>query len=179
MKEILKILENDYSTMLSVFAFSISLINLLYLIITNKKKLEMKIINFSIGDLNNRHFYMFNVEFINKSRLPISVNEIIIADNKEKFKILKSPRTLAEKERKRNREIIKHQEIHSAKFPINISGLSSEQNFIVMYGPEKIGNENSKIIINTNRGKITKKINLNMYYLEFKDFKKEANNYYV
>ena len=39
---------------------------------------------------------------------------------------------------KRNNEIINHQEIHSAKFPINIASLSSEQKFVVMYGPENL-----------------------------------------
>ena len=50
---------------------------------------------------------------------------------------MKSPRLLAKKNKKRNTEIINHQEIHSAKFPIDIVGLSSEQKFVVMYGPQK------------------------------------------
>lgn len=89
-------------------------------------------------NVNKKHFYMFNVEFVNKSRLPISVNEITIIENENKYKIIKSPRLLAEKDTKRNKEIIRHQEVHSAKFPINIIGLSFNQEFLVMYGPEKI-----------------------------------------
>lgn len=178
MKEVFEFVKSHYSTILSILAFTISLINLIYLLVTNKKKLKINIVNFTIGNVNNKHFYMFNVELINKSRLPISVNEIIIEDSKEKYKFIKSPRMLAEKDRKRNNEIIKHQEIHSAKFPINIAGLSSEQKFIVMYGPEKIENDSSKVIINTNRGKVTKKINLNMYYLQSEDFAKETSEYY-
>lgn len=178
MKELLEFVKSHYSAILSISAFIISLINLVYLLITNKKKLKINIINFTIGDVNNKHFYMINVELINKSRLPISINEIIIEDNKEKYKIIKSPRMLAEKDRKRNNEIIKHQEIHSTKFPINIAGLSSEQKFIVMYGPKKLKNDNSKIIISTNRGGLIQKVSLNRYYLQPEDFTKETIEYY-
>lgn len=178
MKEVFEFVKNHYSTILSISAFIISLINLIYLLTTNKKKLKVNIANFTICNVNNKHFYMFNVELINESRLPISVNEIIFKDNKKEYKVIKSPRMLAEKDRKRNNEIIKHQEIHSAKFPINVVGLSSEQKFIVMYGPEKITNDNSKIIINTNRGKVTQKVNLNNNYLSSEEFAKETSEYY-
>jgi len=120
---------------------------------------------------------MINIEVINKSRLSISVNEIAFKINGEIYKAIKSPRMLAEKDRKRNNEIIRHQEIHSTKFPININGLSSEQKFIVMYGPEKT-NDIVEVIISTNRGKITQKINLNDYYLTTENFTKETIEYY-
>jgi hypothetical protein len=47
----------------------------------------MNIVNFTIVDDNNKHFYMINVEFINKSRLHIAVNEIIFEDNKKQTKL--------------------------------------------------------------------------------------------
>ena len=178
MKQLINFIINHYSTILSVSAFLISLVNLIYLLITNKKKLKIYFINFTIGEVNNKHFYMFNIELINESRLPISINEISFENNKETYKVIKSPRILAEKDIEHNNKIIKHQEIHSAKFPINIAGLSSEQKFIVMYGPKKLNDSFSKITISTNRGKITKKINLNQYYLKSNEFIKEASEYY-
>ena len=42
----------------------------------------------------------------------------------------------------------------------------------------KNSNDFSKIIINTNRGKVIQKINLNMYYLPTSDFTKETSEYY-
>lgn len=178
MSILIDFLKNNYGILLSVSAFIISLINLIYLLITNKKRLTININNYTFSNVNNRKFYMFNVEFINKSRLPISVNEIIIESNKEKYKIIKSPRMLSEKDRKQNGLVIKHQEIHSAKFPINILGLTSEHKFIVMYGPDRIDETISTIIINTNRGKITKKVLLNNYYVKIDEFTKEASEYY-
>ena len=173
MNELLEFIKSHYSSILSISAFIISLINLVYLVLTNRKNLKINIVNYTIANVNNKNFYMFNIELINKSRLPISIN-----DNKEKYKIIKSPRMLAEKDRKRNSEIIRHQEIHSAKFPINVLGLSSEQKFIVMYGPEKIKSNNSIIIISTNRGKIVQKDNLNKYFLQTSDFTNETSEYY-
>lgn len=61
MKELLEFIKNHYSTILSIFAFIISLINLIYLLLTNKKKLKMNIANFTIVDVNSKHFYMLNV----------------------------------------------------------------------------------------------------------------------
>ena len=121
---------------------------------------------------------MFNIEFMNKSRLSISINDLIFIDGENSYSIIKSPRLLAEKNTTRNREVIRHQEVHSTKFPINITGLTSEQKFIVMYGPEKFENEIIKIIIMTNRGKIKKKINIKKYYLTLQQFTNDASEYY-
>lgn len=61
-KGLLGFIKNHYGTILSVFAFIISLINLVYLLITNKKKLKINIANFTIDEVNSKHFYIFNVE---------------------------------------------------------------------------------------------------------------------
>lgn len=176
--EFIKFLKNNYESILSISALIISLINLIYLLYTNKKKLIFQITNYTKAKVNNKNFYMFNVNLINKSRLPISVNEISFFNKAEIYTVIKSPRMLSEKSTTRNKEIIRHQEVHSVKFPINITGLTSEQNFIVMYGPETFQCEKVKIIISTNRGKIKLKINLNDYYLRPDDFTSETSEYY-
>ncbi|MGN1374432.1 MAG: hypothetical protein ACI4XK_03935 [Bacilli bacterium] len=115
---------------------------------------------------------------MNKSRLSISINDLLFIDGENSYSIIKSPRLIAEKSTTRNREVIRHQEVHSTKFPINITGLTSEQKFIVMYGAEKFENEIIKIIIMTNRGKIKKKINIKKYYLTPQQFMDDASEYY-
>ena len=178
MKELVLFIKNHYEAILSVLAFIISIINLIYLIFTNKKRISFKIENYTSSKVNNKNFYMFNMEFMNKSRLSISINDLIFIDGENSYSIIKSPRLLAEKSTTRNREVIRHQEVHSTKFPINITGLTSEQKFIVMYGPEKFENEMIKIIIMTNRGKIKKKINIKKYYLTPQQFMDDASEYY-
>ena len=135
MKELVLFIKNHYEAILSILAFIISIINLIYLIFTNKKRISFKIENYTSSKVNNKNFYMFNIEFMNKSRLSISINDLIFIDGENSYSIIKSPRLLAEKNTTRNREVIRHQEVHSTKFPINITGLTSEQKFIVMYGP--------------------------------------------
>ena len=157
MEELILFIKNHYEAILSVLTFIISMINLIYLIFTNKKKIAFKIENYTSADVDSKNFYMFNMEFMNKSRLSISINDLIFVDRTDTYSIIKFPKLLAEKSTTRNKEVIRHQrhqEVHSTKFPINITGLTSEQRFIVMYGPEKFENEKIKIILLTNRGKI-------------------------
>lgn len=177
MKEIVDFLKNNYETILSVAAFILSLFNFIYLIYTNKKRLSFNMIHYTVARINNKFFYMFNIELINKSRLPIAVNEIIVKYNDSEYKIIKSPRLLSEKETKRNKEVVRRQEVHSAKFPVNILGLASEQKFLVMYGPEKMNGE-VDLFINTNRGKISKKVDLNKYFIEADLFCNEVAEYW-
>lgn len=178
MKELVLFIKNHYEAILSVLAFTISIINLIYLIFTNKKRISFKIENYTSSKVNNKNFYMFNMEFMNKSRLSISINDLIFIDGENSYSIIKSPRLLAEKSTTRNKEVIRHQEVHSTKFPINITGLTSEQKFIVMYGSEKFENEIIKIIMLTNRCKIKKKINIKKYYLTTEQFMDDASEYY-
>ena len=120
MKELVLFIKNHYEAILSILAFIISIINLIYLIFTNKKRISFKIENYTSSKVNNKNFYMFNIEFMNKSRLSISINDLIFIDGENSYSIIKSPRLLAEKNTTRNREVIRHQEVHSTKFPINI-----------------------------------------------------------
>lgn len=179
MGEIINFIVNNFSIILSVLALIISFINLIYLFFTNRKKLNIEINNYTLMNIGeSKNWYIFNVELINKSRLPVSINEINILDKGITYAIIKSPRLLSEKNNTRNREIIKHQEVHSSKFPINLGGLTSEQKFIVMYGPERFSDDKVKIIINTNRGKIKKNLVYKNLYLTATDFAKETSEYY-
>ena len=178
MEELILFIKNHYEAILSVLAFIISMINLIYLIFTNKKKIAFKIENYTSTDVDSKNFYMFNMEFVNKSRLSISINDLIFVDRTDTYSIIKFPKLLAEKSSTRNKEVARHQEVHSTKFPINITGLTSEQKFIVMYGPEKFENEEIEIILLTNRGKIKKKIHIKKYYLTPDQFMDDASEYY-
>ena len=115
MKELVLFIKNHYEAILSILAFIISIINLIYLIFTNKKRISFKIENYTSSKVNNKNFYMFNIEFMNKSRLSISINDLIFIDGENSYSIIKSPRLLAEKNTTRNMELIRRiytREIH-------------------------------------------------------------------
>ena len=83
-----------------------------------------------------------------------------------------------EKQTTRNKQIIRTNEVYSVKFPININGLSSEQYFIVLYGPDNIGKSCLNFILKTNRGKIKIKFNnFSDLYIDSKIFFKNLRNY--
>ena len=65
MKELVLFIKNHYEAILSILAFIISIINLIYLIFTNKKRISFKIENYTSSKVNNKNFYMFNIEFMN------------------------------------------------------------------------------------------------------------------
>lgn len=81
MKELVLFIKNHYEAILSVLAFIISIINLIYLIFTNKKRISFKIENYTSEKVNNKILYIFNMEFMNKSRLSISINDLIFIDD--------------------------------------------------------------------------------------------------
>lgn len=169
---------NNIGIIISILAFILSIFNFIYLIVTNKKNLKFNIENYSYGNVDGKKFYFFNVVFSNNSRQPISVNEIDLLHNNETYTFIKSKRLLLDGQTTRNKQIIRTKEVYSAKFPINIPGLTSEQYFIVIYGPDKIDNKKLKIILKTNRGKIRRKFKkINSIYIDSQTFFKDLKNY--
>ena len=179
MQEFIEFLVNNISIIISAIALIISIINLISNIKSNWKKLDIGMNNYTHSLVDDKEFYIFNIELINKSRLPISISEMIIEINKKEYKINKAPKLLAERDRKRGKEIIRHAEVHSVAFPINLQGLSSQQAFIVMNGPKSIDDKKNKVIINTNRGKIVKHIEFGNYSQNTKCFIDYNEDYYV
>lgn len=178
MKEVLDFIVKNLSIIISIIALIISITNLIYLIITNKKKIVLKIDNYTKREVHDKEFYFFNVTITNKSRLPIAINEITINYKKENYSFVKSPRLLLEGQTTRGEEVIRRKEIYSSRFPININGLCSEQMFLVMYGPQEFKNEKIKINVKTSRGQVKKRLkNFNNYFIESDLFFKELRNY--
>lgn len=178
MERILDFIIENIEIVISTFALIISIFNLGYLLFTNNKKLGLEIENFSSGKSDNKDFYFFNISITNKSRLPISINELSIKNDKQVYIFIKSPRLLLEGQTTRGKEIIRKKEIYSVKFPITISGLCSEQFFAVIYGPKVFSNKTSIFTMKTSRGKIKKKIkHLLNKYINSKEFFDDIKNY--
>ena len=178
MKEVLDFIVKNLSIIISFIALIISITNLIYLIITNKKKIVLKIDNYTKGKVDDNEFYFFNVTITNKSRLPIAINEITINYKNENYSFIKSPRLILEGQTTRGKEVIRRKEIYSIRFPININGLCSEQMFLVMYEPQEFRNEKVKIKVKTSRGQVKKKFKkFDNYFIESDLFFKELRNY--
>ncbi len=94
--DIINFIINNIGIIISMSAFVLSIINFIYIIITNKKRLTFKVDNYTYGNVDGKKFYFFNVEFCNCSRLPIAINEIDFKQNKEIYHVIKSKRLLME-----------------------------------------------------------------------------------
>ncbi|MBO5474932.1 MAG: hypothetical protein J5982_00325 [Bacilli bacterium] len=160
--------------LISFLALAISIITLISNYKMNKKNLKMVINNFTSAMIENGNFYIFNIDFINKSRLPISINEISI-DNE--FTFIKSPRKLIEGQTTKNKTITSEYDLKSTSFPINMLGLESKNVFLVVYGPTNLNVNKYKFHIKTNRGEVVQKIKLCNYNIDGNTFFEEANNY--
>ena len=147
------------------------------MIYTNHKRLKLKITDYTCSEHNKKMFYMFNIELTNKSRLPISLTDIIFEDQNIEYHPIRFPMLLAEKNRTRNKEIIRHQEIHSNQLPINIDGLTSKQIFLTMYGPQDSKTLKNKVTLHTSRGKIHIKLDLLHTHKNPADFMEEVSEY--
>lgn len=174
---ILKIIVYIFENFLSIIALCISVFNLVYYLVSNKKKIDLIVNCYTTGQVDGKTFYMYDVIFINKSQLSISINGLKIIDNKKEYYVINSPRKLFENTSKINNKIINYKEINSVTFPINLQGFESIHNFIIMYGPNKFEKQMQKIIIVSSRGKIIKKINIGTKYITTKEFM-ENEKYY-
>lgn len=164
-----------FSLTTSIIALILSLLNLTYLIITNKKKIELNIRNYTYIKTSataKSFFYMFNVEFINKSRQPIAVTSMVFIDGDKSFEIDLEQQRVADKEKKRGQEVIERNKLDSADFPINLTGLTAIRKILIMHGDDNFQNEEIKVIINTNRGKVNKIIKIKDKYFSSADFTK-------
>ncbi len=178
MKDVFDFIVKNLSIIISIIALIVSMTNLIYLIITNKKNIHLKIDNYTKGNVHDKEFYFFNVTITNKSRLSIAINEITINYRRKSYSFLKSPRLLFEGQTMRGKEIIRKKEIYSIKFPININGLCSEQMFLVMRGPQDFENGKVKINVKTSRGQVKRRLkNFDTYFIKSDVFFKELGNY--
>lgn len=167
------------SIVLSIISLFLSMINLIYLFVTNRKNLDMIINSYTILHLNDRIYFIFNIELINKSRLPISINEMVIENDNNKYKISKTPNIFMKAKVTSGDIISDRKNASTAIFPINLSGLTSIQKFIFMYGDNDKKLNDINVVINTNRGKIVKEVNFNSCYLKINDFCKEMEKYCI
>ena len=174
MSEVMSFISNN---LLAILALLISLFNVGYYLLSNKKKIELNINCYTIGKVDDKSFYMYDVDFINKSSLSISINGIKIVDNKEEYLIINSPRKLFEKMTKVGKNITDMQKIFSTSFPINLQGFLSVHSFIIMYGPNEFVDKMQTVVISTSRGKIIKKINIAEKFISSQEFMNKEKHY--
>lgn len=124
-----------------------------------------------------KNFYMYDVDFINKSSKSISITGIKIIDEKQTYYVIKSSRKLLESKTTIGGKLFDAKKIDSVTFPINLQGYMSEHAFIIMYGPKEYISKKQTISILTSRGDVNIKTKIRNYYISSKDFMEKEKHY--
>ncbi len=179
MNEAIKWILHHWDPILTVLAFSLSLITFTINVISSRRKIKININNYTIIHKDNKKVFVFNIDAMNCSKLSISLNEIRINDTENNTYIVRKHPSLVTTKKISNSKSVEHyQENHSVKFPINIASLSSEQCFIELYVPNEVNELDDKIVISTNRGVIKTKIELENKFIDSKEFTNISAEYF-
>lgn len=146
---------------IGIIGFILSLINFVYVLENNRKKLNIR-----FGDMNVSDYYegkdvlKVHFSFENESQLPISITRIQLVIEKELYDCLRLPVIIEEVTRKRGTEIYDRDLIKSIPVPINLDSLSAESGFLAFSISQGKLSKNEKVLtfrICTNRGKAIQK----------------------
>lgn len=133
-------------------------IGTLYTLFAQRKKLSLSIQNYHY---NNKALLMY-VSFTNHSRLPISILNISLVQDKICYPCVYKPTKVREYTRRSGREILSHYEEFSIQFPISLSSLAGTSGYLYFDKlPENYPAVSTMVTleVSTNRGQ-TKKMKL-------------------
>lgn len=163
---------NIVTTIVSIIALVLSIGNAIYIFVCNHKKIDLKLNSYTKNIVNGKYAYIFDILIENKSRLPISINSLKIIKEKKEITFNPNPKLISEITSRSGKTITDKASLYSTAFPINILGLNDNREFFELSNNENL--EGKCIIkILTNRGKVSKKINLNDSYIDTSTFMKE------
>lgn len=127
----------------------------LHTLIKSRKRFDMKI----NGYRTNPHGILLHVEFVNKSTLPLSINDISIYNSRE-YPTKHIPEKVLERTHRVGHKIQSHKEYYSMSFPINLPSLCGTAGYLYFSSGEEIFPQLSNtatLIIRTNRGQKVKR----------------------
>lgn len=138
------------SIIISIIALIISIINLILNFIRYWKQIEIVINTCRISKINNKYFYICNIQIINFSKIPISIKGISCNESNVPSK----PYLVAEYTKRQGKEVIKSEEVKTFDFPINLDNLQGKSGYIEFESKDKIDMKDIKFVLYTNRGTI-------------------------
>lgn len=126
-----------------------------YTLLAQRKNISLSIQSYSY---KNKSLLMF-VSFTNHSRLPISILNISIIQDKVCYPCVYVPTMVCEHTRRSGKEIISHREEFSVQFPISLASLAGSSGYLYFDKlPENYPDDATTLTVqvSTNRGKAMK-----------------------
>lgn len=165
MDNIIYFLFKYWSEIVATLALLISIINIIINFILNYKNLDIKINFYLEHKFNNKFFIELNTILINKSKQPISIVDIKF-ENNNKIYSAKNEKSVISQKKSSDEEI----KIYNSELPINLIGLESSKEMFLFKLDDCLEKSEISLTINTNRGKINKKINLSDKKITIQDY---------
>lgn len=162
--------------LIATLGFIISIINLIYIVYTDKKKIKLLLNEYTVIKIKNESYYMFNLFCNNESKHPIAVSSIKIFSRNKEYIIQTTPRRLMSCEEKKGDEIYSRKELYSSIFPYNLGSFSSGLMLCLLKTEDKLSEEIA-LEIYTNRGKIKQKVVLKSKEICFEKFDKDLADF--
>lgn len=142
---------------LSIFGSLGTAFTMIHTFLTNRKRLQMKIIGHIFGDTKMLIVY---AAFENKSRLPISITDISVKIGDIYFPCVQPPIVACEETERVNGMITSHRECTSLAIPINVASLNRTSGYICFeFPPNAFQPDATELIFSvvSNRGKVFEK----------------------
>ncbi len=146
---------------LTIIAFCFSSYTFIKEIIEKRKNISVDLLQVVRDSNNNFLYYIFCFQILNKSRLPIAISRIQIQTDKNKYELFNRPIVLFSSVSKTGNTVTGTKKIDGSVLPITISSFGAERMYFSSYKEKDFfiePKDKIKIIIGTNRGKITKNI---------------------
>lgn len=157
MEELKELFTRDNITLaLSIFGSIGTICTWLYNYIKIRKSFTIELNGYRF----NPKGLLLHVQFVNKSTLSLSINEIAIKHNEIEYPCSKIPQKVLETTHKVGKEIVSHKEYYSLEFPINLPPLCGASGYLYFSSDSenfpKLSTETT-VIIRSNRGRAVEK----------------------
>ena len=162
-KEGAKLMDIDFSKpeIIAIFISIISLvgtcISWVYILIQNRKNIEVRILSYDFGSEG----VLLYIQFVNRSRLPIAITDLLIQQNKMLFPCSKLPGIALTHTIHKNKDTLYRHDYPQTVMPIALSTLAAYSGYV--YFPNHPNNPISAassltFLISSNRGGQEKRI---------------------
>lgn len=153
-KIVLPVLTKDNITLvIAIVGFIISIYNLILSIVTQRKSLEITILDiYSLHDI-----IAINISIENRSRLPIAItNFTLVSNDSYRTNCTPIPTLLFENVRRIGKEVVERKQTYSTQLPISISSLAAANAIVIfekVQEPLPVDSTQVTVLVGTNRGK--------------------------
>ncbi len=150
---LLSIFSRDNITLALAILGSIgTMISAIGAVVRNRKHIEVTLLGYNFTP----ELYTCYILIENKSRLPISINKIVLVHESNTYLCTLIPKMAIEITRTLGNETIRKREYDSESFPINIPGMTSHSGFVLFESAEPLPTIDSTSVtfqVHTNRGR--------------------------